>query len=102
MPSLPKRRSVTAPFFFPGDFIEVVKVTQSCLTLCDPVDCSLPGSSVLEILQAGTLEWVSQSLLHGIVPTQGSNPGLLPCRWILYPLSHQGRNSRLCQQKKKI
>ena len=28
--------------------------------------------------------------LHGIFPTQGSNPGLLHCRWILYHLSHQG------------
>ena len=30
-------------------------------------------------------------LLQGIFPTQGSNPGLLSCRWILYQLSHQGR-----------
>ena len=33
-----------------------VSATQSCLTLCDPVDCSPPGSSVLGILQAGILE----------------------------------------------
>ena len=32
----------------------------------------------------------SHSLLQGIVPTQGSNPDFLPCRWILYQLSHQG------------
>ena len=31
-----------------------------------------------------------QALLQGIFPTQGSNPGLLHCRWILYHLSHQG------------
>ena len=30
------------------------------------------------------------SLLQGIFPTQGSNPGLLHCRWILYQLSHKG------------
>ena len=30
------------------------------------------------------------SLIQGIFPTQGSNPGLLHCRWILYQLSHQG------------
>ena len=35
-----------------------VKVAQSCLTLCNPMDCSLPGSSVYEILQARILEWV--------------------------------------------
>ena len=34
-------------------------VTQSCPTLCNPVDCSLPGSSVHEIIQAGILEWVA-------------------------------------------
>ena len=33
-------------------------VTQSCLTLCNPMDCSPPGSSVHGILQARTLEWV--------------------------------------------
>ena len=33
----------------------------------------------------------SLSLLQGILPTQGSNPGLLLCRWILYHLSHKGR-----------
>ena len=32
----------------------------------------------------------SLSLLQEIFPTQGSNPGLLHCRWILYQLSHQG------------
>ena len=35
------------------------EVTQSCPTLCDPVDCSPPGSSLHGILQARTLEWVS-------------------------------------------
>jgi len=32
-------------------------VTQSCLTLCDPMDCSLPGSFVHGIFQARVLEW---------------------------------------------
>ena len=69
-----------------------LKVTQSCLSLCDPIDCSLPwfhGSSVHGILQARILEWVGHSLLQGIFPTQGSNPCLLHCRWSLYHLSHQ-------------
>ena len=34
-------------------------VTHSCLPLCDPMHCSLPGSSVHGILQAGILEWVA-------------------------------------------
>ena len=33
-------------------------VTQSCQTLCDPMDCSLPGSSVHGISQARILEWI--------------------------------------------
>ena len=37
------------------------KSLQSCLTLCDPMDCSLLGSSVPGILQARTLEWVAIS-----------------------------------------
>ena len=45
------------------DFILFFKseseVTQSCPTLCDPMDCSLQGSSVHRILQAGILEWVA-------------------------------------------
>ena len=35
------------------------KLLQSCLTLCDPTECSLPGSSVHEVLQARILEWVA-------------------------------------------
>ena len=37
------------------------KSLQSCLTLCDPIDSSLPGSSIHGILQARTLEWVAIS-----------------------------------------
>jgi len=37
----------------------LAKSLQSCLTLCDLMDCSLPGSSVLGILQARILEWVT-------------------------------------------
>ena len=67
------------------------KLLQLCPTLCDPVNCSLPGSSVHGILQARILEWLAMhALLQGIFQTQGSNPGLLHCRWILYCLSHQG------------
>ena len=38
------------------------KLLQSCLTLCDPIDGSPPGSAILGILQARTLEWVAISL----------------------------------------
>ena len=42
-----------------------VKVTQFCPTLCDHMDCSLPGSSVRGILQARILEWVAISFSRG-------------------------------------
>ena len=42
-----------------------VLVAQSCPTLCDPMDCSPPGSSVHGILQAGTLGWVATSFSRG-------------------------------------
>ena len=56
-----------------------VLVTQSCLTFCDPMDCSPPGSSVHGILQARILEWAAISFPQGIFLTQGSNLGLLHC-----------------------
>ena len=42
-----------------------VLVAQSCLTLCDPIDYSLPGSSVHEILQARILEWIAIPFSRG-------------------------------------
>ena len=48
-------------------------VAQSCLTLCDPMDCSLPGSSVHGILQARILEWVTIPFYRG-----SSDPGIEP------------------------
>ena len=42
-----------------------VLVAQSCLTLCDPMDCSTPGSSVHGILQASMLEWVAMPFPRG-------------------------------------
>ena len=48
-------------------YLDVVKglVNQSCPTLCDRMDCSLPGSSVHRILQARILEWVANSFSRG-------------------------------------
>ena len=39
--------------------VAIAKLLQSCPTLCDPIDCSPPGSPVPGILQARTLEWVA-------------------------------------------
>ena len=49
------------------------KSLQSCPTLCDPMDCSPPGSSVHGILQARILEWVAMPSSR-----ESSNPGIKP------------------------
>ena len=67
-----------------GVKVKESEVAQSCPTLCDPIDCSLPRSSVHGIFQARVLEWV----LQRIFLTQGLNPGLLHCKQS--HLSHDG------------
>ena len=59
---------------------KAVKVAQSCSTLCNP-SWNSPGQNT----GVGSL-----SLLQGIFPTQGLNPGLLHCRKMLYQLSYKG------------
>ena len=77
---------------FPKHLSVILKVlgTQSCLTLHDPIDYSTsrilcPWNSLGKNTGVG-----SHSLLQGIFLTQGSNPGPLQYRWILYQLSHEG------------
>ena len=70
-----------------NDFIQSSKCTlkcvmtksESCSVVSDSLEFSRPECGVGR-----------HSLLQGIFPTQGLNPGLLHCRWILYQLSHQG------------
>ena len=56
--------SYKSPLYFPGTAAAAVKSFQSCLTLCNPIDGSPPGSPVPGILQARTLEWVAISLFN--------------------------------------
>ena len=49
----------------PDNAGSAAKSLQWCLTLCDPMDCSPPGSSIHEILQARILEWVAMPLSRG-------------------------------------
>ena len=65
-------------------------VAQLCPTLCDPVDCSPPGSSVHGDSPGENTGVGWHARLQGIFPTQGLNQGLPHCKWILYRLSHQG------------
>ena len=70
--------------------MELRLVIQSCPTLCDPTDCSPPGSSVRGDSPGKHIGVGCHALLQGIVLTQESNQGLLHCRWTLYLQSHQG------------
>ena len=67
------------------------KLLQSCLTLRNPMDCSLPGSSVHGILQARIMEWVAMPFSRCLL-----NPGIKPASSVApalqvdsLPLSHQ-------------
>ena len=64
-----RKERLPTPVFWPGGFHGLYSLWNS------------PGRNT----GVGSL-----SLLQGIFPTQGSNPGLLHCRWILYQLSHKG------------
>ena len=69
-----------------------VLVAQSCPTLCDPMVC--PWNSPHKNTGVGC-----HSLLQGIFPTRGLNPGLLHCRRTLYPLSHEGSREKQLKQQ---
>ena len=64
-------------------------VTKLCPTLLQPHKL-WPARLLCPWNSPGQNTGVGISLLQGIFPTQGSNPGLLHCRWILYQLSHKG------------
>ena len=65
-------------------------VSRSCPILCDLMDCSPPGPSVQGGSPGKNTAVGCHPLLQGIFPTQGSNPGLSHCKWILYCLSQWG------------
>ena len=64
-------------------------VAQFCPTLCDPMDCSLPGSSVHGILPVRIKEWVCHALHQGIFLTQELNQDLLLAQLVKNPPSMQ-------------
>ena len=76
------------------EVVKWVKVTQSCPTLCNPMDCSLPVSSLHGILQARIREWVAIPFSRGSSQPRDwtrspALQGLWHYRQILYSLSHQ-------------
>ena len=98
----PKPCLSSFPFFlFPNLllFLYVLSlVAQSCPTLCDPMDCSPSGSSVHGDSPGKNTGVGCRALLQGIFPTQGLNPCLTHCCWILrLGRSPGGRHGNLLQ-----
>ena len=74
--------------YLPYDIVSHLLVSQSCPTLCDPMDCRNPPGSFCPWDSPSKNTGVGcYSLLQGIFPTQGSNPGLLHCRQMLYSMN---------------
>ena len=71
-------------------------VAQLCPTLCDPMNCSPPGSSVHVILQEGILAWVAIPFFEDLSDS-GIKLGSLALQRVLYYPSHQG--SPYCSKK---
>ena len=73
-------------------FIALCCSAVLCLvvTLCDPMDCSSPGSSVHGDSPVKNTGVGCHALLQEVFPAKGLNPGLPHCRQILYQLSYQG------------
>ena len=81
--------------------LSCVLLTQSCLTLCNPVDCTHQGSSVHGIFQARILEWVAISSSSGCSPPRDRTWVSCIGRQILYHLSHQGNTISSLRSAKK-
>ena len=77
-------------------------VAQSCPTLCNPVDCSLPCYSVQGDSLCKNTGLGCHALLQGNFPTQGLNSGLPHCGQILYHLSQPGKDTVKTIQKLKF
>ena len=65
-------------------------LSRLAMSDCEPMDYSQPGSSVHGDSPGKNAGVGCHAFLQGIFTTQGPNPGLLHCGWILYCLSHQG------------
>ena len=77
------------------------RLLQLCLTLCNTMDCSLRGSSVLGILQAGILEWVAMPSSRGSpLPRDCTLLSCVSCvgRQVLYHYYHLGSPPHLLPQ----
>ena len=69
-------------------------VARLCLTLCDPMDCNPPGSSVPGDSPGTNTGVGCHALLQGIFPHQESSPGLPHCTGILYLVAREARRGK--------
>ena len=94
--------SLIPPTLFYTSTAAAAKSCQSCPTLCNPIDSSSPGSPILGILQARTLEWVAiSSPMHesekwkwsrSVMPDSSRRHGLQPTR-LLHPWDFPGKST---------
>ena len=73
-------------------YLKKSEVAQLCLTLCNPMDCILKGSSIHGIFQARVLEWVAISFSRGSSSLRDQTLVSCTASRRFYHLSHQGRN----------
>ena len=92
-PRAPGSQAVLPRYACPGP--PLLGCAQLCPTVCDPVDCSPPGSSVHGDSPGKSTGVGSLSLLQGNFPTQESNWGLLHYRRVLHQLSYPERGHLL-------
>ena len=97
--SLPPCSGLPAPCSLLYPVLCCAKSLQFCLTLCDPIDCNPPGTSVHGILQARILEWVVMPLSRGSSqPGDRTRVSYIACigRWILYNYCHLAKLEVMC------
>ena len=79
------------------------EVTQSCPTLCDPMDCSLPGSSTHGIFQARILDWVAISFSRGSSWSRDwTRVSCIAGRCFIVWATKQAQENNLKKKKKKV
>ena len=81
------------------DFLIAVLVilcvlTQSCLTLCNPMDCSPPDTSVHGIFQERILEWAAISFCNTVIPFLAKAVRIFPVRRGLANVKYPGKRQR--------
>ena len=82
---------------------KLCEVAQSCPTLCDPMDCSLPGSSFHGILQARVLEWVVISFSRGSSrPRDRTQVSRIPGRCFNLSATREARFTQFSEDKESI